>query len=95
MFEEIGEVEVEEEDEDEGDGGDEDYEDDRVLQAAFELDGGGVGGVLDVDEVGGGADLGVGGDGEGVGEEDDEEHADGNGSHHADYLDSEGIEDAT
>lgn len=93
MLKEIGEVIVEEENKDESDGGNEDDEDDGVGETTFELDGGGVGGILDVNEVSGATDLRVRSDRERVGEKDDEEHADGDGSHHADNLNSEGIED--
>lgn len=60
MLEEIGEVVVEEENKDESDGCNEDDENDGVGEATFELDGGGVGGILDVYEVGGGTDVRVG-----------------------------------
>lgn len=92
MLEEIGEIVVEEENKDESDGCNEDDKDDGVGEATFELDGGGVGGILDVNEVSGGTDLRVGSDRERVGEKDDEEHANGDRSHHADYLNSERIE---
>lgn len=95
MLEEVGELVVEEENKDESDGGNEDDEDDGVDEAAFELDGGGVRGILHVYEVGGATDLKVGGDRERVGEKDDEEHADGDRSHHADYLYSKRIQDTT
>lgn len=95
MLEEIGEVVVEEENKDESDCCNEDDEDDGVFETTFELNGGGIRGILEVYEVGGGTDLRVGGYRERVGEKDDEEHADGDRSHHADYLNSKRIEDTT
>lgn len=63
VLEEIGEVVVVEEDEEEGDDGDEDDEDQGIEESALELLGYGVGGVLHVDEVRGGADRRSGGGG--------------------------------
>lgn len=66
VLQEVGEVVVVEEDEEEGDDGDEDDEDQGVEEGAFKLLGCGIGGGLEVDEVGGGADRRSGG-GEGIG----------------------------
>lgn len=68
MLEEIGEVVVEEENKDKSDSCNKDDEDDGVGEATFELNSGGVGGILNVNEVSGGTDLRVGGDRERVGE---------------------------
>lgn len=95
MLEEIGEVVVEEEYKNESDGCNEDDEDDGVFEATFELDGGGIRGILDVDEISGGTDLRVRGYRERVGEKNHEEHADGDWSHYADYLNSKRIEYTT
>lgn len=97
VLEEGGEAVVVEEDEEEGDEGDEEDKDKGVEKGAFELLGDGVGGVFDVYEVGGGADLRLGGGGrggEGVDEEDDEEHADGDGGHDAHDLRPDRVKDA-
>lgn len=67
IFQEIGEIVVVEEYQEESGGGDEEDEDEGVEERAFELVGGGIGGVLDVDEIGGGSD-GVGGVVDGGGE---------------------------
>lgn len=56
VLQEVSEVVVVKEDEEEGDEGDENDEDKGVEESAFELLGGGVGGILEVDEVCGGAD---------------------------------------
>lgn len=56
VLEEIGELEVVEGDQHERDDGDEDDEDEGVQECALELLRGGVGGILEVDEVGSSAD---------------------------------------
>lgn len=102
VLEEPGELVVVERHEEESHQRDEDDEHQRVEERPLELLADGVGGALDVDEVGGGADRGGGGrrggegvgGGEGVDEEDDEEHADGDRRHDADDLDADRVEDA-
>ncbi|EXC33901.1 hypothetical protein L484_012791 [Morus notabilis] len=96
LLEKSGEGDVVKEDEKEGDEGEEEDEDEGVEEGASEL----FGGVFEVYEVGGGADLGGGGGGgrrrrEGVNEENGEEHADGDCcGHDSRDLGADGGEDA-
>lgn len=79
ILQEIGKVVVIKENEKEGDDGDEDDEDQGIEKGTFELLGGGIGGGLEVDEIGGGANWGGGervGGGEGIHQQDDEKHTD-------------------
>lgn len=83
VLEKVGEVVVVKEDEEEGDDGDEDHEHQSVEERALELLCSGVGGALEVDKVGCGADRGCGGGGgervggrEGVDQKHHQQHAD-------------------
>ena len=85
--EEGGAIVVVEEDGEERQECDEDDEDDDVEDHALEFLRGGVGRVLNVDEVGGGGD-GCGDEqrGERVNQQNHKEHANRDRAHHADYL---------
>jgi len=96
VAEEGGAVVVVEEDKEESDERDEADEDDGVEERALELLRGAVCGVLGVDEVGGGCDSGGGGGGrgEGVDQENHQEHADRHRTHDADDFNAQTFQNA-